>query len=61
MVVHILYTMHRVTCTVEPPNKGHVGGNINSAVLTFLERLSFSRRFKMYREANFWDLGPCPL
>ena len=34
--------------TVEPPNKGHFGDNINSAVLSFVERLSSSRRFKMY-------------
>ena len=33
--------------TVEPPNKGHVGDNIDSAVVTFVERLSSSRRFKM--------------
>ena len=26
--------------TVEPPNKGHVGDNINSAVVSFVERLS---------------------
>ena len=25
---------------VEPPNKGHVGDNINSAVVSFVERLS---------------------
>ena len=31
------------TCTVEPPNKGHVGDNINSAVLSFIERLSSCR------------------
>ena len=29
--------------TVEPPNKGQVGDNINSAVVSFVERL-----FKMY-------------
>ena len=34
--------------TVEPPNKGHLGDNINSAVLSFVERLFSSRRFKMY-------------
>ena len=28
--------------TVEPPNKGHVGDNINSAVLSFIERLMSS-------------------
>ena len=34
--------------TVEPPNKGHFGNNINSAVLSLVERLSSSRRFTMY-------------
>ena len=34
--------------TVEPLNKGHFGNNINSAVVSFVERLSSSRRFKMY-------------
>ena len=34
--------------TVEPPNKGHFGDNINSAFVSFVERLSSSRRFKMY-------------
>ena len=29
--------------TVEPPNKGHVGDNINSTVLSFIERLSSFR------------------
>ena len=29
-------------------NKGHVGDNIKSAVVSFVERLSSSRRFKMY-------------
>ena len=24
-----------VCCTVEPLNKGHIGGNVNSAVLSF--------------------------
>ena len=24
---------------MEPPNKGHVGGNIDSAILSFIERL----------------------
>ena len=31
---------------VEPPNKGHVGDNINSAVLSFIERLSSFRGSK---------------
>ena len=34
--------------TVEPSNKRHVGANINSAVVSFVERLSSSRKFKMY-------------
>ena len=37
-----------ITYTVEPPNKGHFGDNINSAVMSFVERLSSRRRFKMY-------------
>jgi len=36
------------TTTVVSPNKGHFGDNINSAVVSFVERLSSSRRFKMY-------------
>ena len=32
--------------TVEPPKKGHFGDNINSAVVSFVERLSALR--KMY-------------
>ena len=31
---------------MESPNKGHVGDNINSAVLSFMERLSSSRGSK---------------
>ena len=34
--------------TVEPPNKGHVGDNINSAVVSFVVRLSSLPRFKKY-------------
>ena len=33
--------------SVEPPNKGHFGDSINSAVVSFVERLSSLRRFKM--------------
>ena len=36
--IHALYYVFSIT--VEPPNKGHVGDNINSAVLSFVERLS---------------------
>ena len=40
----------KVLCmyTVEPPNKGHVGNNINLIVLSFVKRLSSYRRFSMY-------------
>ena len=33
--------------------RGKVGDNINSAVVSFVERLSSSRRFKMYWETNY--------
>ena len=36
-----------ISNTVEPPNNGHFGDNINSAVVSFVERLSSRRRFKM--------------
>ena len=51
----MFYTWHTVLVhpifysdiiTVEPPNKGHVGDNINSAVLSFIERLSSFRGSK---------------
>ena len=40
----------KVLCmhTVEPPNKGHVGNNLNLIVLSFVERLSSYWRFSMY-------------
>ena len=41
---------------VEPLNKGQFGDDINLAVLSFMERLSSTRRFSMYwnyRESNF--------
>ena len=40
---------HTVVTTMEPPNKGHFGDNINSAVLSFVERFSSSRRFRSIR------------
>ena len=43
--------------TVEPPNKGHVGDNINSAVLSFVERLSSSRRFRTMGKQIFGTLA----
>ena len=34
------FSLHATQSTVEPPNKGHVGDdNINSDVLSFVERL----------------------
>ena len=35
-------------CAVKPPNKGHIGDNINSHALSLVERLSSSQRFKLY-------------
>ena len=49
--------------TVEPPNKGHVGDNINSAVLSFIERLSSFRGSKCTKTMGrviFLDLEQCP-
>ena len=46
--------------TVESPNKGHFG----TVILSFVRRLSFIGRFKMYwnyRKKTFWDLKLCPL
>ena len=37
--------------TVEPLNKGHFGDNINSLVLSFVERLSSSRRLYLGSQA----------
>ena len=36
----ILHCTYMHVHTVEPPNKGHFGDNINSAVVSFVERLS---------------------
>ena len=53
--------------TVEPLNKGHVGKNINSLVLSLVERLSSSRRLqscnciKTIGRVIIWDLKQCPL
>ena len=54
-----MYMQHIHIYTVKPLNKGHVGGNINSLVLSFVERLSSFWRWSMYsnyKEGNF--LGP---
>ena len=48
-----------ISCTIEPPNKGHFGDSINSAGLSIVERSSSSRRFSIfgnYKEGNIW--GP---
>ena len=42
-----------LTYTVKPPNKGHFGDNINSAVLSLVERFSPSQRFLMH--GNYMD------
>ena len=47
--VHTMWHSNlQLPTTVEPPNKGHFGSNIKSTVLSFMERLSSSRRFSMY-------------
>ena len=43
--------------TVEPPNKGHIGDYINSAVLSFMERLSSFRGSQHIGEVFFF-FGP---
>ena len=46
----------------KPPNKGHVGDNINSAVLSFVERLSsFAGCPKCIRAIGRTIFGTCPL
>ena len=42
-----------VITTVEPLNKGHIGNNINSAVLSFVERLSSFGGSKYYIRAIY--------
>ena len=46
------------TTTVEPPNKGHFGDNINSAVVSFVETLFGNSKCirTIYRETNFGTL-----
>ena len=57
--------MQDIVYTVEPLNKGHVGDNVNSAVLSFVERLSSFRGSKctktIDRACNIWDHEQCPL
>ena len=48
VIIMLLLYYPFVHTTVKPPNKGHFGNNINSSLLSFVERLSSSRRFKMY-------------
>ena len=48
IIISACNIMYRHIITVEPPNKGHFGDNINSAVVCFVERLSSSQRFKMH-------------
>ena len=47
--LHVIEGIHDyVLYTVQPPNKGHIGDNINSLDLSFVERLSSSRRLSVY-------------
>ena len=44
--------------TVEPPNKGYIGDNIiNSAVISFIERLSSFRGFKCTKTIGHISFG----
>ena len=67
MTISVLLLIKSTTqvYTVEPPSKGHVGNNINSVVLSFIERLSCFRGSKCTKTighiCNFWDLEQCPL
>ena len=40
---------------VKPPNKGCTGDNINSAVVSFVERFSSSQRFMIKTIDNFCE------
>jgi len=43
-----LYTAELSIATLKPPNKRHTGNRMNSAVVSLVERLSSSQRFKIY-------------
>ena len=65
-VMSMTFQFHQKACTfmgtVEPPNKGHFGPNINYRVLSLVERLSFSRRFDLYENnRKLSNLGPRPM
>ena len=47
--------------TVECSNRGHVGNNINSAVVYFVERFGLFLGFKNILESYTWDLEKRPL
>ena len=58
----ITLLLNLIKYTVEPPIKGHIGGYINSVVLSFVERLSsfggskYIRTTCIYRANNFGTL-----
>ena len=46
--------------SVKPLNKGHVGDSIDSALLSFIEKLSSFRGSQCIKTTeNFWDLEQC--
>ena len=69
--VQVCFTLHNISVpliliaclltfqynTVEPPNKEHVGDNINSAVLSFIERLSSFRGSKCTNTIGHCNFG----
>ena len=61
-ICHSQYCEHIHCSAVEPQNKGHFCGQHKfSCFLSFMERLSSSRRYFNYRESNFLNLEQCPL
>ena len=54
LLINLLAYVAYTSCTVAPPNKGNFRDNINLAVLSFVEKLSSSQRFRVYyREINY--------
>ena len=56
--MEVSWGVFNILITVEPPNKGHVGDNINSAVLSLIERLSSLRGSKCTKTIRHVILGP---
>ena len=57
-IIMCLYIVLSCTCTVESPSKGHVGDITNSALLSFIERLSSFRGFQCIKTIGKVIFGP---